>query len=129
MSVGSLDYMAPEQIEGHAIDARTDVYALGCVLFQMLSGHVPYAGTQVQKMFAHATKPPPSPTAVAPQLALAFDPIVARATAKNPDERYPSAGDLGRAAQAAARGELVNTPERSVASAERRAAPERGPVV
>ncbi|MEA2168538.1 MAG: serine/threonine kinase PknH [Solirubrobacteraceae bacterium] len=114
--VGTLDYMAPEQIDGGVIDARIDVYALGCVLFQTLSGRVPYTGTQAQKMFAHATKPPPSLAEVVPELAAAFDPVIARGMAKNPDDRYPSAGDLGRAAQAALRAEAVTTPERSVAT-------------
>lgn len=116
--VGTVDYIAPEQLDGRAADARTDVYALGCVLFQMLTGHVPFTGTLQQKMFGHSTKDVPSLTDIAPELVERFDPVLERAMAKDPDDRYLSAGDLGRAALAAARGEAVDVPERSVASGE-----------
>jgi len=114
--VGTLDYVAPEQIEGRPIDARTDIYALGCVLHQLLTGEVPYVrDSDVAKMYAHLNAPPPAMTPGVPGLSPAFDAVVERAMAKRPDERYPSAGDLGRAALAAAAGAALAAPERSVA--------------
>jgi predicted Ser/Thr protein kinase len=114
--VGTLDYVAPEQIEGRAIDARTDTYSLGCVLFQMLAGRVPYQGTEAHKLWAHLSEPPPSLEGPGPPGAARFDAVIQRAMAKDPGERYPSAGDLGRAAAAAAARTQIVVPERSVAS-------------
>jgi len=82
----------------------------------MLSGRLPYEGGDTQKMWGHANKPPPVLSETHPGLGKAFDPLFVRALAKDPHERYPSAGDLGRAAIAAARGEAVTSPERSVAT-------------
>jgi len=113
--VGTLDYVAPEQLEGRPIDARTDVYALGCVLFQALTGRVPYPGTEVAKMWAHVSGAAPSLAGDDPDLA-AFDAVVTRALAKSSDERYPSTGDLGRSALAAAEGRRLSGGERSVAT-------------
>jgi serine/threonine protein kinase/streptogramin lyase len=102
--VGTLDYMSPEQLEGRKVDGRVDVYALGCVLYQALTGVVPYPrDTEHAKMWAHMTEPPPRPGAVAPDLPSGFDEVVARAMAKRPDDRYATAGELGAAAAAAAR--------------------------
>ena len=56
--VGTIDYVSPEQLDGHTLDARSDVYALGCLLFQMLSGRVPFEGTHLRKMWGHATRRP-----------------------------------------------------------------------
>jgi hypothetical protein len=114
--VGTVDYIAPEQFDGRLVDARTDIYSLGCVVFQMLAGDVPFAGTNLQKMWGHGSGAPPSLREVRPELADAFDAVVARAMAKDPEDRYPSAGDLGRACLAVARGEAVTEPERSVAT-------------
>src|SRR3712207_3426613 len=103
MFVGTLDYIAPEQLMGGALDARADVYALGCVLYQALTGKVPYpAESSMAKMYAHGNEPAPVPSASVPGLPPQFDEVVARAMAKDPNERYLSAGDLGRAARAAA---------------------------
>jgi hypothetical protein len=113
--VGTVDYIAPEQLDGRAVDARTDIYSLGCVVFQMLTGVVPFAGTNLQKMWGHGSGPPPSLRDARPELAASFDAVVGRAMAKDPADRFPSAGDFGRACLAAARGEAVTEPERSVA--------------
>ena len=113
--IGSVDYMAPEQLRAEPVDARTDVYALGGVLYAALTGQAPFSRSTVpQTIAAHLNDPPPRPTDVAP-VDPAFDAVVVRALAKDPADRYRSAGDLGRAAQAAARGERVTSGERTVA--------------
>jgi serine/threonine protein kinase len=115
--VGTLDYVAPEQISGGPLDARVDVYSLGCVLFEALTGRVPYPkDSDVAKMFAHMNEPPAPVSALVPSAGWAFDAVVARALAKAPEQRYPSAGDLGRAAVAASAGQQATVPERSVAA-------------
>jgi protein kinase-like protein len=112
--IGTVEYCSPEQLRGGRTDARADVYALGCVLFAALSGRPPFAhGTVPATMLAHLNDPPPMPSERgAPR---EFDRVLTRALAKAPGGRYPSAGDLGRAALAAARGEPVTESERSVA--------------
>jgi hypothetical protein len=115
--VGTLDYVAPEQISGGAIDARVDVYALGCLLFKLLTGEVPFPKEgDAARLFAHLNDPPPAPSLYVPEVSMALDDVVIRAMSKSPDDRYPSAGDLGRAAQAALRGETPAAPERTVAT-------------
>jgi hypothetical protein len=115
--VGTLDYVAPEQISGGAVDARADVYALGCLLFKLLTGEVPFPKeSEAARLFAHLNDPPPAPSLYVPEVTMALDDVVIRAMSKAPDERYPSAGDLGRAAQAALRGESAAVPERTVAT-------------
>jgi hypothetical protein len=115
--VGTLDYVAPEQISGGAIDARADVYALGCLLFKLLTGEVPFPKDgEAARLFAHLNDPPPAPSLYAPEASMALDDVVIRAMSKLPEDRYPSAGDLGRAAQAALRGERTTVPERTVAT-------------
>jgi serine/threonine protein kinase len=115
--VGTLDYVAPEQISGDPIDARVDVYALGCLLFKLLTGEVPFPREgEAARLYAHLHDPPPAPSLYEPSVPPALDDVVARAMAKSPEDRYPSAGDLGRAAQAALGGTAVTTPERTVAT-------------
>src|SRR3954451_10887547 len=112
--IGSVDYCSPEQLRGMRTDARADVYALGCVLHAALTGRPPYPRTTVTAtLLAHLNDPVPRVSeSGSPQ---GFDRVLARTLAKDPADRYPSAGDLGRAAQAAARGEPVTESERSVA--------------
>jgi predicted Ser/Thr protein kinase len=121
--VGTLDYVAPEQIQGQHIDARTDVYALGCVLFQALSGRVPFErDSDISKIYAHITEQPPDLVEVAPGVSPALAGVVKRAMAKDPDDRYPSAGDFGRAAVAAAREHSLPDVQGSVATGQAAAA-------
>jgi hypothetical protein len=115
--VGTLDYVAPEQISGGAIDARVDVYAVGCLLFKLLTGEVPFPREgDAARLFAHLNDPPPAPSLYVPEVSMALDDVVIRAMSKSPEDRYPSAGDLGRAAQAALRGERPAAPEQTVAT-------------
>jgi len=126
--VGTLDYAAPEQIQGWPVDARADVYALGCVLFEMLTGQPPFRReNDYGTLYAHMTEDPPRPSQTTPGLPTAFDDVILRALAKSPDDRYPSAGDLARAAHAAAQGSGPSEPERTVAVGS--AAPTAPPVL
>ena len=114
--VGTLDYVAPEQIKGSRLDARTDVYALGCVLFELLSGQVPFSSQEdkVAKIYAHLQEDPPELRDVAPEISPAISDVVWRSMQKDPEKRQPSAGDLARAAKAAVEGRQPSEPERNV---------------
>ena len=119
--VGTVDYMAPEQITGGATDARTDVYALGCVFFQMLTGRVPYdRENSIAKLFAHVHEPPPPITDELAGLYPTFGPVIEKAMAKEPAERYLSTGDFARDALAALEGSRYTGPERIVGTGEAR---------
>jgi serine/threonine protein kinase len=103
MVLGTLDYVAPEQIRGEAIGPFTDVYSLGCMLTHLLTGEVPFTvPTEEGKLWAHFSEPPPKPSARRAGLGTGFDAIVARAMSKRPADRYSSAGELGEAVLAAA---------------------------
>jgi serine/threonine-protein kinase len=102
--LGTCDYAAPEQLQGGRIDARVDVYALGCMLYQAVTGQVPFPRpVSAATMMAHMDDPRPAVSAAAPDAPAALDDVVRTAMAKDPDERYPSAGELGRAALRATR--------------------------
>ncbi|WP_214408084.1 serine/threonine-protein kinase, partial [Pseudonocardia lacus] len=88
-AIGSIDYMAPEQFEGGQLDGRVDVYALGCVLYQALTGEVPFPrDTEPAKIWAHMQQEPPSLAAVAPEVPAGLDPVLRRAMAKRPADRF-----------------------------------------
>jgi hypothetical protein len=124
--VGTLGYVAPEQIRGERIDARADVYALGCVLFHALTGQAPYLReTDEATLWSHLHDPPPPASMLTPGVPEAFDAVIDRALAKDPDERFPSAGDLGRAALAAASGDVAGVSDEQMV-ARGRAAPDAG---
>jgi serine/threonine protein kinase len=98
--LGTPDYAAPEQVLGADVDARTDVYALGCMLYQVIAGKAPFEGdTDVAKMFAHLSQPPPSLSEAKPDVPRALDGVIRRALAKEPDQRQGSAGELAAAAR------------------------------
>jgi serine/threonine protein kinase len=113
--VGTVDYMAPEQIEGRQLDGRADVYALGCVLFECLTGRPPFQlDNEVAVLWAHIREDPPLPSEVNRDVPRAFDGIIDRALAKSPRDRYESAGalaaDVQQAAQTKARRTRVTLP-------------------
>jgi YVTN family beta-propeller protein len=115
--VGTPDYMPPEQVKGEEADARADVYGLGCLLYNALTGRAPFEReTELAKMWAHLHDPPPRVIDAAPDTPVGFDAVSTRALAKDAGERYPSAGDLARAARAALTGSLPSQPERSLAT-------------
>jgi serine/threonine protein kinase len=95
--MGTPTYMAPEQWRSEPVDARTDVYALGVIVYQMLLGQVPFSSeTPHGLMYQHLDSDPPSPRTIKPGLPLGIEPVIRKALAKNPNERYASAGDLAR---------------------------------
>ena len=113
MFVGTLDYIAPEQIEGRRVDARTDIYALGCVLYELLAGVVPFPrDSEVAKLYAHVHDYPAPLVGVPAPLGEA----IARAMSKRPADRFQSAGDFGRAVVAGAAGRTDHGTGRVVAA-------------
>jgi YVTN family beta-propeller protein len=93
--LGSVDYVAPEQIEGERGDHRVDVYALGCILYFTLTAEPPFPrDNDLAKLFAHSNAPRPRPSEVDSALPSGIDEIVARAMTIDPAERFPSAGEL-----------------------------------
>lgn len=107
---GTLAFVAPEALRDERVDGRADVYALGCVLHRMLTGQVPFPRESDAAMIAaHLNDPPPRPSRVA-GLDPAFDAVIARALAKDPERRFASAGDLAAGARAALSGEAVGGP-------------------
>jgi pSer/pThr/pTyr-binding forkhead associated (FHA) protein len=117
--VARAEYVAPEQILNERVDARADIYALGCLLFEALTGQPPFAEWERgPAALAHLKAPRPSPVALCPDLPHEFDDVVHRAMAIDPNERYPSAGDLGQAALVAAGGLRRASPWSVVATGE-----------
>lgn len=96
--IGTLKYMAPEQVQGQKIDARADLFSAGVVAYQLLTGVRPFDGDNdfsiIQQVIGHT---PPPPSTLAPQLPPAVDAVLARALAKNRDERFQSAADFSQA--------------------------------
>ncbi|MFN2525034.1 MAG: serine/threonine protein kinase [Actinomycetota bacterium] len=93
--MGTIQYMSPEQIEGKRVDGRADVYGLGCVLYEALTGSVPFdKESDVSVMWAHINDPPPSPAKKVPLLPESLDHVIERALAKAPDERYLTCSEL-----------------------------------
>ncbi len=90
--LGTPAYMAPEQWRGDPVDARTDIYALGIMLYEMVLGQLPFQGdTPYTLMYKHFNDPPPPPREKNPSLDPRVEAVILRALAKNPDDRYPSA--------------------------------------
>ena len=101
--MGTIDYVAPEQIAGDEIDGRADVYSLGCVLYECLVGKPPFqSDSELAVVFAHLETEAPMPSAQRPELPVALDAVIARALAKEPELRYPSCRELVQAALAVA---------------------------
>jgi serine/threonine protein kinase len=100
--LGTLDYMAPEQVEGHDVDGRADLYALACTAFEMLTGQPPFRRDQnFAVMYAQLSAPAPAVTALRPDLPPAVDQVIATALAKSPGNRYQTCTEFAKALRAA----------------------------
>ncbi|WFE22708.1 Stk1 family PASTA domain-containing Ser/Thr kinase [Solwaraspora sp. WMMD937] len=93
--IGTAQYLSPEQARGESVDARSDVYAAGCVLFELLCGHPPFVGdSPVSVAYQHVREDPRAPSEINRDVTPAIDAIVLKALAKNPVNRYQSAGEM-----------------------------------
>ena len=101
-TIGTFAYMAPERFSNTDVSHRADTYALACVLYECLTGSLPYAAGDLPALInAHLTAPIPRPSQHSPQVPAAFDDVIAMGLAKRPRDRYASAGELARAAHQA----------------------------
>ncbi|MGW0770519.1 serine/threonine-protein kinase [Streptomyces sp. NPDC002676] len=120
--VGTLDYVAPEQISGRPVDGRCDVYGLACVVYETLAGRPPFQREDdMALLWAHQYDEPPPPSEARPDLGRAADPVFAKALAKSPDARYDTCLDFVAALRAAM------TPGSASAAAEGHPAPPAPP--
>ncbi|MCL2467578.1 MAG: Hsp70 family protein [Micrococcales bacterium] len=92
--LGTSEYMAPEQVLGQAVDRRTDLYAVGCLLFRLLVGHTPFTGEHAAVRMQHLDDPPPVPSTLRQDLPPALDVVVAKALTKDAAARYRSAAEF-----------------------------------
>ena len=95
MVIGTAAYLSPEQAQGKPVDVRSDIYSLGCVLYEMLTGSPPFGGDSALSVaYKHVREDPPPPSSKNHDVPPGLDAIVLKAMAKNPDNRYPTAVDL-----------------------------------
>ena len=100
--IGSWHYMAPERMAAHEADARADIYALACVLYECLTGAPPFPGDTLESQVAgHLNTPPPKPSITDPDVPSGFDAVITKGMAKDPEQRYSTTNDLARAAREA----------------------------
>jgi Protein kinase domain/2'-5' RNA ligase superfamily len=96
--MGTVDYVAPEQVRGDEVDGRADVYSLGCVLYECLTAHRPFErASEVATLYAHLEDSPPRPSGESPGVPPALDEVVAKAMAGRPEDRYSTAEELAGA--------------------------------
>jgi serine/threonine protein kinase len=109
MAIGTPEYMSPEQVMGSEIDQRTDVYSLGIVAYEMLTGHVPFSGTTASVLYRQANEPPPPPRVHLASISPSVESVILRALAKKRDERYGTAGQFARALSDAVANSMAST--------------------
>ena len=125
--LGTLNYLAPEQIEGRTVDGRADAYSLACAAFEMLAGAPPFRRDQsLAVMWAQLSAPPPALTSQRPDLPAAVDQVMFRALAKAPEDRYPSCRAFAAALQEACGVSSADLPARSAAAQALAGAPPSG---
>ncbi|HEX2148889.1 MAG TPA: Stk1 family PASTA domain-containing Ser/Thr kinase [Actinomycetota bacterium] len=108
MVIGTASYFSPEQAQGKPVDARSDIYSVGIVLYEMLTGVVPFKGeSPVAVAYKHVTKDPTPPRALAEDIPPALEAVVMKAISKNPDNRYQTALEMCRDLERVLRGEKV----------------------
>jgi serine/threonine-protein kinase len=100
--MGTPSYMSPEQFMGHAVDRRSDLFSCGVILYQFLTGEKPFTGSTTTIMYKVLREDPIEPSTLNMAVPKAFDAVMKKAVAKNPDERYQTADEFSRAIQAAA---------------------------
>lgn len=109
--IGTAQYLSPEQARGEPVDARSDVYATGCVIFELLTGHPPFVGDNpVSVAYQHVREEPRAPSELNPEVTPDVDAVVLKALAKNPANRYQSAGEMRNDLLRAAAGRPVSAP-------------------
>jgi serine/threonine protein kinase len=129
MTIGTMQYIAPESIEGEVVDNRSDIYSLGCTAFHLLAGQPPFTGATIAAtMSAHLAKPVPSICTVNTHLPAKTDVVFERVLAKNPDDRYQSCAEFVTALQEAVSAAEVRYPASAPTLAAARTSPTRGTV-
>ncbi|EFL93529.1 Stk1 family PASTA domain-containing Ser/Thr kinase [Mobiluncus curtisii] len=109
--VGTAQYLSPEQARGEQVDARSDLYSAGCLLFELLTGQPPFKGdSAVAVAFQHVSQLPPLPSSIAPDIPESLDRVVMKALAKNREDRYPDAAHMRADLQASLHGGNVAAP-------------------
>jgi serine/threonine protein kinase len=117
--VGTMDYVAPEQIGGKPVDARTDVYALGCVVYQSLTGKVPFIrDDDAALLWAHLMEMPTPVSQIRSDVPATVDAVIEHAMAKGPEGRFASAGEFISALEAAVKGQPMPAPQEAAAPQE-----------
>jgi non-specific serine/threonine protein kinase len=123
--MGTVDYISPEQIRGRTVDGRADIYSLGCVLYECLTGRVPFSkDINAAVIWAHVEEMPTAPSSVQPTLPPSIDHALAKALAKDPADRYATCRELVAAARAALLGATPAVPHSATVLSGRAAAAE-----
>lgn len=114
--IGTAQYLSPEQARGETVDARSDIYSTGCVLYELLTGRPPFVGdSPVSVAYQHVREEARPPSQLNPEVSLAVDNVVAKALAKRVDDRYSSAGDMRKDIERVLAGGSVDAPTQAVA--------------